>query len=174
MIVELLESERLIYKPLSMEHLSQRYVDWLNDLDVYKYLESGGNYSLDDLKSFLSDIEKKEILFWAIHLKTTGEHIGNIKIDPVSKKHNTAEYGIMMGQKTEWGKGYAKEATKKIIDFCFNELKIRKITLGVISENESAYVLYKKIGFIEEGLYKQHLIYHGKCYDVVRMAIFNG
>jgi ribosomal-protein-alanine N-acetyltransferase len=169
----LLESDNLIYKPVSLDHLSQNYVNWLNDFDVYKYMETGGNYTIEELKSFLIGIEKKQILFWAIHLKHTDQHIGNIKIDPINIKHNTAEYGIMIGEKEEWGKGYAKEATLKIINYCFEELGIRKITLGLISENLNALKLYEKIGFETEGKYKSHVNYHNTYYDVIRMALFN-
>ena len=136
-------------------------------------METGGNYTIEELKSFLIGIEKKQILFWAIHLKHTDQHIGNIKIDPINIKHNTAEYGIMIGEKEEWGKGYAKEATLKIINYCFEELGIRKITLGLISENLNALKLYEKIGFETEGKYKSHVNYHNTYYDVIRMALFN-
>lgn len=78
-----------------------------------------------------------------------------------------------MGRKSEWGKGYAKEATIKIIDYCFQTLKVRKLTLGVVSENLAAVNLYKKLGFETEGVYKMHGIYQGKYCDVIRMALFN-
>lgn len=168
-----LESELLIYKPLSIEHLSQDYVEWMNDPDVIRYLESGGDYTPEKLRNFLKDVEKKEILFWAIHLKSNGKHIGNIKIDPVIEKHGLAEYGIMMGRKSEWGKGYAKEATKRIINYCFSEIGIRKITLGVVTDNQAALGLYKKLGFSTEGIYKRHTMHEGKYCDVARMAMFN-
>ena len=35
-----LESERLIFKRLSREHISADYVDWLNDTEVNMYLET--------------------------------------------------------------------------------------------------------------------------------------
>lgn len=147
MKIIILESERLIYKPLSLKHLSQDYVDWLNDPEVYQYMETRGNYTLEKLREFLKKVEKNDILFWGIHLKNSLLHIGNIKIDPVNTSHGTAEYGIMMGRKSEWGKGYAKEASLTIIDYCFKKIKLCKITLGVISNNKSAINLYKKIGF---------------------------
>lgn len=168
-----LESDRLICKPLSLKHHSQEYVDWMNDPDVNRYLESGGDYTTEKLYSFLEDVEKKEILFWAIHLKSNGKHIGNIKIDPVIEKYGLAEYGIMMGRKSEWGNGYAGEATRRIIDYCFDEMGIRKITLGVVIDNKAAYGLYKKLGFRTEGIYKYHTLHEGKYCDVARMAIFN-
>jgi RimJ/RimL family protein N-acetyltransferase len=169
----IIESNRLIYKPLSLKHLSQDYVDWLNDPEVYRYLETGGNYTLDMLNEYLHEIEKKDILFWAIHLKENDLHIGNIKIDPVNHRHGTAEYGIMLGRKSEWGKGYAKEATLAIIDYCFRIFGLRKITLGVVADNKAAYNLYQSIGFEIEGICKKDGIYDGKYCDGIRMGIFN-
>jgi len=128
MKAEILETERMVLKPLSLEHLTKEYIDWLNDEMVYRYLETGGNYTKAMLEDYLKDVVKKDIFFWAIHLKNNNLHIGNIKIDPVNFKHGLAEYGIMMGRRSEWGKGYAKEASNKVINFCFQKLHIRKIT----------------------------------------------
>lgn len=170
-----IESERLIYKPLSLYHCSDEYVNWLNDYDVFIYLESGGNYTKEKLYDYLKEVEKKNIYFWAIHLKGNEKHIGNIKIDPINSRHNIGEYGIMMGDKLEWGKGYAYEASKRIIDFCFFEggLNLRKMTLGVVKDNTSALRLYQKLNFKEEGHYLKHAFHNGKYCDVIRMALFN-
>ena len=62
----ILESKRLLFEPLTLNHLSNDYVNWLNDSVVNKYLESQGDYDLKKLKTFLEEQEKKEILFWAI------------------------------------------------------------------------------------------------------------
>lgn len=168
-----LESDRLVLKPLTLEHLTQDYVNWLNDEEVYRYLETGGNYTLQMLEAYLNEVEKQDIYFWAIHIKSNYLHIGNIKVDPVNPQHGLGEYGIMMGRKSEWGKGYAKEATQKIIDFCFTELNIRKLTLGVIENNANAFKLYKTLGFEIEGIYKKHGFYSGEFCNTVRMAKFN-
>lgn len=172
-IAQNLESDRLTLRPLGLDHLSSNYVNWMNDPLVHMYLESGGDYTLDLLESYLADVEVKNIFFWAIHLTQTGKHIGNIKIDPVNRKHGLGEYGIMMGDRTEWGKGYAKEASHLVIDLCFRQEKLRKITLGVVPENESAVKLYKGLGFKSEGMYKKHFNYGNGYSDCYRMAIFN-
>jgi RimJ/RimL family protein N-acetyltransferase len=146
----------------------------MNDEEVNRYLESGGDYTINTLRDFLGEIEKKSILFWAIIIKASGKHIGNIKIDPISKRNKTGEYGILIGDKKEWGKGYAREATNSILKYCFSEnVQLRKVTLGVVFENESALALYKKLGFRQEGLLKNHALHLGMWCDVVRMAIFN-
>jgi RimJ/RimL family protein N-acetyltransferase len=170
----LLHTNRLYLKPLSLEHVSDAYVNWLNDAEVIRYLESGGNYTREKLQDFLSSVEKNKILFWAIHLKSNNKHIGNIKIDPINLRHGFGEYGILMGERSEWGKGYAREASEIVIQYCFSpELNLRKVVLGVVRDNVAAYALYQNMGFITEGIYKEHGIYEGKKCDIIRMAVFN-
>lgn len=139
------ESKNLIFEKLSTKHLSDKYVQWLNDAEVNKFLETGNDYTLKKLKSYLIDIEQKNILFWAIILKENNEHIGNIKIDPI--RDHVGVYGILMGNKEYWGKGLAYEASIAIIDFCFSKIKLKKIRLGVYEDHIAAIKLYQKIGF---------------------------
>ncbi|MEO9805402.1 MAG: GNAT family protein [Reichenbachiella sp.] len=167
-----LESDRLIFKPLDTSYSSQRYVDWMNDFEVFKYLESGGDYTLEKLNQYLSDVENKSILFWAINVGD--KHIGNIKIDPINWKNKVGELGIMIGDKSEWGKGYSKEAIETIVQYCFSsQVNLRKVTLGVIEDNEAALKLYKKLQFEIEGVYKLHALHDGKWCNNIRMARFN-
>ena len=125
------------------------------------------------LENYLLNVEKSKILFWAIHLKKNNNHIGNIKIDPINLKHQLGEYGIMIGDVNEWKKGYAYEATKTVINYCFNTLKLRKINLGVIENNVQAVSLYTRIGFIREGIYRYHYCKNNEYLNTLRMALFN-
>ncbi len=147
MRASILESNRLILVPLSLDHLSKEYVNWMNDYDVIEFLESGGDYTFKMLEKFLKEQVENKILFWAIHIKKTNKHIGNIKIDPIDDDKLSGEYGIMMGDKLSWGKGYATEASNIVIEYCFEQLNLNHITLGVVAEHASAVKLYKKIGF---------------------------
>lgn len=168
-----LVSERLLLKRLTIEHLSDKYVGWLNDIEVNKYLETRGDYTIKRLESFLVEQEKKNIYFWAIHLQDTLEHIGNIKIDPINLDDKSGEYGILMGSKKHWGKGYAKEASQIVIDFCFKTLYFKKITLGVIENNLSAVLLYNKLGFRTVELFNDYGIYNGSHCNLLRMELNN-
>jgi ribosomal-protein-alanine N-acetyltransferase len=169
-----LESHRLIYRPLSSAYCTKEYLQWLNDKEVTRYLEIFEPYSEAQLKDYLSVVDKNDrLLFWAIHIRANNKHIGNIKIDPINRYHGYGEYGIMMGDQTEWGKGYAAEASKTIMEYCFSEEGLRKITLGVVADNMPAVNLYKKLGFETEGVYKKHGLYDGLYRDLFRMAIFN-
>ena len=56
-----LETKRLFLERLTLKHLSKKYVDWLNDPEVYKFLESGGDYSIKKLEEYLAEQEQKDI-----------------------------------------------------------------------------------------------------------------
>ena len=166
-----LESERLIYKALSLNHCTQEYVDWMNDDDVVKYLQSGGDYTFKKLENFLIEQEQKNILFWAIHLKESKKHIGNIKIDPIDHNKKSGEYGILMGDKKKWGKGFGKEASRRILKYCFEDLKFNEITLGVKKDNNKAVKFYKKMGFTIDEVKKDVGIYNSKLSNSLRMSL---
>lgn len=168
-----LNSDRLIYKPMSLDFASSDYLNWLSDKDVNNYLEVDENYDMDKLKSYIQTSVIAKTFFWAIIIKQSHKHIGNIKIDPINFKHGIGEYGIMMGDKSEWGKGYAFEASKTIIEYCFSQLKLRKVNLGVVEDNHSAVKLYTKLGFKLEGRFEKHGLYNEKYCDVLRMSLFN-
>ncbi len=142
-----LYGNRIILKPISSNFCNEKYLSWLNDPDVYAHLDSGGNYTMQDLHNFVNKNVKEGILFWAIVLKEENKHIGNIKIDKINKIELHGEYGIMVGEKNLWGKGYAGEASKIVIDYCFKTIGLKAIRLGVNCKNISALNLYKKIGF---------------------------
>jgi ribosomal-protein-alanine N-acetyltransferase len=166
-----LESERLFYKRVNKEHISIDYVNWINNSEVNMYLETRGGYTLELLKKYIENQYQKEVYFWAIHIKRTKKHIGNIKIDPINMDTKSGEYGILIGDKESWGKGYAKEASNTILNFCFNELKLSKVTLGVIENNFSAVQLYKKIGFKIDEIISGTKEYNHTVSNSLRMSI---
>lgn len=145
----------------------------MNDEIVIKHLESGGNYTYRMLKEFLLKQEKNKILFWAIILKNSKVHIGNIKIDPINKVSNSGEYGILIGDRNTWGEGYGYEASKKIINYCFNSLKLSQITLGVKKKNYAAINLYKKLGFNTLKRKGNQDIYQNVSNESIRMSLRN-
>jgi [ribosomal protein S5]-alanine N-acetyltransferase len=172
-MIEKLTSLNLELQPISQQFATATYLSWLNDSDVNKYLDIPKENNLADLIEYIKEVEEKKIYMWAILLKNGNKHIGNIKIDPVDTKHRYGEYGILLGDKEEWGKGYAKEATTTVINYCFDSLNLRKVNLGVVENNTAAVALYEKLGFIHEGVDRFQRLYDDEYCHVIRMAAFN-
>ncbi|MCH8330600.1 MAG: GNAT family N-acetyltransferase, partial [Bacteroidetes bacterium] len=147
-----IETDRLILTNVLEDDCNETYLGWLKDKEVTKYLETNGDVlDVDDLINTIRNLPSNTV-FLAIRLKEGNKHIGNIKIHRVNMEHRTAEYGVMVGDRSEWGKGYAREATVGLLDHCFTTLGLRKIVLGVINENKRATQMYVDMGFVTEGI----------------------
>ena len=169
----LIKTVRVCLNPVDTSFCNSESLKWLSDNDVLSDLETLKGTTLKELHQYLENIEKNKIYSWAIIINETKRHIGNIKIDPIDFKNGFAEYGIMIGDKNSWGYGYAKEASIGILNFCFYNLNLRKINLGVLKVNSRAIKLYESLGFVSEGIFKEHKKFQGGFCDEIRMAIFN-
>lgn len=69
------------------------------------------------------------------------------------------------------GRGYAKEAYKKMIPQLFAEYDLHKISLEVLSTNYRAISLYVKLGFMHEGIKRDEVLKHDGYVDSIVMSM---
>jgi RimJ/RimL family protein N-acetyltransferase len=160
-----LKSDVLILKELESNDVTQQYVDWLNDSEVNKYLES--RYIHHDkhvVKEFVDDCYNSELDFlFGIFLRNNMKHIGNIKLGPINTHHNYAEIGLIIGDKDSWGKGLANKAISMVTQFGFSQLKLAKIGAGCYESNIGSKKAFEKSGYKIEGFLRSHVeSYHGR------------
>ena len=53
-----IESDRLSYRRLSNNYVSEDYVSWLNDVEVNMFLETKGNYNLKKFTKYSCTFKK--------------------------------------------------------------------------------------------------------------------
>ena len=99
-----------------------------------------------------------------------GRHIGNCALvpHPTSKK---AGFGIIIGDKTAWGKGYGTAALRAVLRIGFAEMDLHRIHLTVFPENCRGLRCYERCGFRREGMERQAYFKDDKWHDLVTMAI---
>ena len=78
---------------------------------------------------------------------------------------------LLVGDKNQWGKGYATEAIKSITNFAFDKLGLHKLTAGCYADNIGSIKSFKKVGFFNEGNWKDHYNSNGEYVDRVCLAI---
>ncbi len=89
------------------------------------------------------------------------EPVGLIGLLHIDNKNRKAEYYIALGGTEHRGKGIAAIASDLLIRKSYHTYNLNKIYLYTEVDNESAQNLFKRIGFIEEGLLKEDLIREG-------------
>ena len=81
-----------------------------------------------------------------------------------------AEVGYWIG-KPYWGRGYATEATGKIIEFGFEALKLNRIYAGYFARNAASSRVMIKNGMKYEGTLRKHVKKWDEFVDVVYYGI---
>lgn len=111
-------------------------------------------------------------VYFAIENISDGKHIGFTHLYNIDYISSVAYLGIVIGDKTEQGKGKAREAMHILLQFAYKQLNIRKVNLEVAAFNPKAIDLYKSLGFKTEGIFKEQIFMNGRYYDKHSMALF--
>lgn len=164
---------KIYLRPLEREDLNERYLGWLNDPEVNRYLESGiFPYTRDELEKFYQHVTgSRNQVILAIMDKEADQHIGNVKLGPINWVHRKATFGILVGDKQFWGSGVGEDATCLIVEYSFSRLNLRRIELGVYAEHEAAVRSYEKVGFQVEGRFRESLFHEDQYKDVLWMGL---
>ncbi|HEY9679189.1 MAG TPA: GNAT family protein [Drouetiella sp.] len=129
-------------------------------------LPSSREQVLKWLQSTLAD--RNQVLFGIYNNAELRGVLRFMYIDWISA---VAEFGIYLADESR-GQGLGRHALTQALEHGFHRLNFNKIWLRVVSSNHSARALYKSVGFVEEGVLKNHFFGNGTLHDLVIMSIF--
>ena len=156
MINPIIETERLLLRPLTLADANIAFNGWTGDPEVAKYVSWLPHHSIDEAIEWLKEIEWKQDEFgniapsdnyiWGFVLKETGELFGSGGlIWEEDWQLFQVGYNIM---KTHWNRGYTTEAMRAILKFVAANLKIKKVSGGHAKENLASAKVIEKLGFV--------------------------
>ena len=161
--MKLLRSKRIFLRGIEARDLNKRYIDWLNDSEVNRYLET--RFSPQTEESIHAYWEKHHndltSPWFAICLVNDSLHIGNIKLGPIDFTHKSARISYFIGEKKLWGKGYATLAIKEIAKKA-KKKGIKKLKAGLYEVNIGSKKALVKNGFKLEGKLQSEISFKGK------------
>ena len=115
---------------------------WRNHTDIRKWMYNQDEITLDEHLSFIDSLKSRKDKLYFL-LKKEDEFIGVIDFTQLAE-----EISVHMGIYSNPNiKGNGKILLNKIIDYSFNDLKVKKIFSEVFAENNKAHNLYKKFNF---------------------------
>ncbi|MBN2762709.1 MAG: GNAT family N-acetyltransferase [Bacteroidales bacterium] len=146
------------------------YCQWLNDLNVSRYLEPSFSLTVEEETEILKNLHKENKVF-GIHDINTDKLIGSCGLHEINPVNQTAMFGIFIGDAGYWNKGVGTEAAELCIDFAFNVMNLHNLYLYVYEYNKRAIASYKKTGFTVSGKRREGRYYAGKRHDIIIMDI---
>lgn len=145
------------------------YQRWMNDFAVVRTLGARLRPMTHEAEAAWYEEASKNATLFTIYERATMRPIGNTGLDDIDYFHRTAEFGILIGEKECWGKGYGTEATRLMLDYGFNGLGLHNIMLNAYSFNERGLRAYTRAGFREMGRRREAFRLGSQTYDVVYM-----
>ena len=149
---------------------------WFNDPEVIQYL--GMYLPMTEMaeQKFIEELGTSRALtdvFFVIEV-INGEKsisIGSISLHGVNSKDHNATFGIALGDKQYWSKGYGTEAAGLIIRYGFEQLNLHRISSSAWFFNGRSIKMHLKVGFTEEGRRREAVYKNGVYHDEVTFGL---
>ena len=150
-----LGSPRLIIRPFIAADEAP-YVNIHMDpaVNVYLPTRTAGQYS----ELFQQSIAQPHAVFnrWAIIERQTGNFMGSCLLREFNAGDDTViELGYSLAV-PYWGKGYATEMAKLVVNYAFTIPQTKKIVAVTDQENKGSQMVLLKSGFIYKGLLNRY------------------
>jgi ribosomal-protein-alanine N-acetyltransferase len=157
---------------LTPAHVSSAYVGWLNDPEINQYLESRFvAHTIESTRAFVGSVlDSPDSLFLGIRAPDTGTHVGNIKLGPISAYHRTGDIGLLIGERSAWGKGVGTSAIEGLVRIATEQLSLRKLTAGCYASNIGSRRAFEKAGFLLEGVRPKQFLLNGRSEELVLLG----
>jgi nucleoside-diphosphate-sugar epimerase/RimJ/RimL family protein N-acetyltransferase len=172
-----LYTKRLHLRIFTEKDVSKQYVKALNNKSIIGLTESRyRTWTEQEVKDYIREkgnVPWESLLIGIFKSGKNEKHIGNIRLHSFSKHNRRVELGILIWDKTMWGKGYASEAITAVCDYVFKALNLSKICAEYYSTNKASEKIFRKLKFNKEGVFKNHFIVDGNFVDAVRVAKYN-
>ena len=148
-------------------------VKWRNDGEIQDMV--GGH------KYFVSSEREKQWVDTAIHsndrlvlaicLVENNKYIGNIMLQDIDWINRSARVPVLIGDKSEWNKGYATEARMMMHKFAFEERNLERVYACVLENNTPSIKMHEKCGYKIEGVLRNSVYKNGRYYNQIVMSI---
>jgi len=153
----------------------KKFHEWVNDPEVTRGLSLYLPLSMVDEENWFNGLaqraQNEKPLVIEVREGDGWRMIGNSGVFGIDWASRAAELGIMIGDKSEWNKGYGTEVMNLLQHHCFETLNLNRVFLRVYAENARAIRSYEKAGFVREGRLRDAVYKHGKYDDVILMGV---
>jgi ribosomal-protein-alanine N-acetyltransferase len=147
-----IRTERLLIRAFTIDDVAAIHAGLYSDAKAMTFI--GGPHSYERTRQGIAGyIEHQRAAgysFWAVEEQGTGDVIGEAGLYPMNGTGPDIELGYALGTRW-WGRGYATEAARAILDAAFAHLAVQRVVAVAKRENTASLHVLGKLGFRQEG-----------------------
>ncbi len=163
---------RLSLRPFEKSDITTTYLGWLNDSFVTRFSNQRfRRHTKESSEAYLSGFAETSNSFLLIKKRSDNKSIGTATVYQ-NINHSTADIGLMLGDRSCWGKGYGGEAWLGIITNLLSINSIRKVTGGTVRTNYAMVRIMEKSGMELEAVHARQELIEGQPVDLLYYALF--
>ncbi|MFF8958897.1 GNAT family N-acetyltransferase [Streptomyces sp. NPDC014894] len=149
---------------------------WNHDPEVMRWMDDGHPQSLARTRASLEERPRNAYgdVLLGIEATEDARLIGLIRLRDAEPETGCADLDVYLGEKEYWGRGFATDAMRRACRYGFEDMRLHKISLTVVTENHAARRVYEKVGFVEEGRLRSVFRRDGRWYDQFAMGLLEG
>jgi RimJ/RimL family protein N-acetyltransferase len=168
-----MESENIIIRKSIFDDC-EIFTEWEQQDYIKEFLTINKERSYEEVvREFIMREQDPSKEQYTIILKNKGP-IGRVYLSNISKEFDSIDITrIYIGEKKHLGKGYGRECMELLLNYCFNELKMERVSLDHYTGN-IAGELYLKMGFKYEGIMRNSAKKDNEYYDLHLMSMLRG
>lgn len=153
--IMIIETQRLILRPLNLDDAQEAYDGWTGDAEANKWVSWLPHESIDSVVDWLKEISwdqnvtegfPRDNYIWGFVLKETGKLFGSGGLI-WEDAYQLYQVGYNIN-KSYWNKGYTTEAMRAILDFSIKNLGLKRVAGGHAKENLASAKVLEKLGFV--------------------------
>lgn len=149
---------------------------WINDEEVRRGTGTEGPVSDWEHRRWYESVMEdpgQRIFLIAQGRGNEANAVGAVGLRGINWRSRHAEYWIYLGDRLARGKGLAEEASRLLLRFAFGTLGLHRVFLQVNVTNHSAISLYRRLGFVEEGVMRAAVFADGRFVDRLLLSMLS-
>ena len=142
-----METGRLVLRRYAEQDKAD-FIDLFTDETVMKYVGDGvltGEQAEAFWEKLFDKLYPQNFNIWAVFAKEDAGYIGHAGIYPRLTRKEDWEFVYFLNRKS-WGKGFATEIARRIIEFGFEELNLPKVFATVDDVHSASIRVLEKAG----------------------------
>jgi RimJ/RimL family protein N-acetyltransferase len=170
---DLLTADRVRLAPLTEADV-EIITGWYEDVEFMRLFDARPAVpkTQAEVGEWLEEVRKaRNHVAFGVRLIQGDVLIGVLEFDGIIWPHRVSGVGLSIGDRAYWGQGYGSEAARLGIGFAFDEMNMHRLTATVFSYNVRSISLLKRLGFRQEGAYREFLERDGRRYDMLLFGL---